>query len=76
VNHPWYTDNLLQPPMIESDLFGGLAMAGIDVEEIRAPLGGLSNIAYARIKTRKAGDSFRGLPWFLTRASTSGTTTQ
>ncbi len=26
--HPWYTDNMLQLPMIESDLYGGLAMAG------------------------------------------------
>ena len=37
--HPWYTDNMLQLPMIESDLYGGLAMAGIDVKEVRAPLG-------------------------------------
>jgi 4-hydroxy-3-polyprenylbenzoate decarboxylase len=54
-NHPWYTDNMLQLPMIESDLYGGLATAGIDVKEVRAPLGGLSNIAYAKSNTRGAG---------------------
>ena len=64
--HPWYTDNMLQLPMIESDLYGGLAMAGIDVKEVRAPLGGLSNIAYAKIKPRGAGDSKQALGVMLT----------
>jgi 2,5-furandicarboxylate decarboxylase 1 len=64
--HPWYTDNMLQLPMIESDLYGGLAMAGIDVKEVRAPLGGLSNIAYAKISTRGAGDSKQALGVMLT----------
>jgi 4-hydroxy-3-polyprenylbenzoate decarboxylase len=64
--HPWYTDNMLQLPMIESDLYGGLAMAGIDVKEVRAPLGGLSNIAYAKINTRGAGDSKQALGVMLT----------
>jgi hypothetical protein len=66
--HPWYTDNMLQLPMIESDLYGGLAMAGIDVKEVRAPLGGLSNIAYAKINTRGAGDSKQALGVMLTRS--------
>ena len=65
-DHPWYTDNMLQLPMIESDLYGGLAMAGIDVKEVRAPLGGLSNIAYAKINTRGAGDSKQALGVMLT----------
>ena len=52
--------------MIESDLYGGLAMAGIDVKEVRAPLGGLSNIAYAKIKPRGAGDSKQALGVMLT----------
>ena len=57
---------MLQLPMIESDLYVGPAMAGIDVKEVRAPLGGLSNIAYARINTRGAGDSKQALGVVLT----------
>jgi 2,5-furandicarboxylate decarboxylase 1 len=41
-------------------------MAGIDVKEVRAPLGGLSNIAYAKINTRGAGDSKQALGVMLT----------
>ena len=40
--------------------------AGIDVKEVRAPLGGLSNIAYAKINTRGAGDSKQALGVMLT----------
>lgn len=47
--HPWYTDHMLQLPAIEADLFNGLKQGGIDVREVRCPLGGLSNIAYAKI---------------------------
>ena len=32
---------------MEADIFGALKFAGIDVKEVRCPLGGLSNIAYA-----------------------------
>jgi 2,5-furandicarboxylate decarboxylase 1 len=54
--HPWYTDNMLQLPAIEADLLGSLKRAGIDVKEVRAPAGGLSNIAYAKIRPLGAGD--------------------
>jgi 2,5-furandicarboxylate decarboxylase 1 len=64
--HPGNTDNMLQLPGIEADLFGGLKLAGIDVLEVRAPLGGLSNIAYARIRTRGAGDAKQALGVMLT----------
>lgn len=65
-SHPWYTDNMLQLPAIEADLFGGLQMAGIDVVEVRAPAGGLSNIAYAKIRPRGAGDAKQALGIMLT----------
>ena len=64
--HPWYTDNMLQLPGIEADLYGGLKSAGIDVLEVRAPAGGLSNIAYARIRTHGAGDAKQALGLMLT----------
>jgi len=64
--HPWYTDNMLQLPAIEADLFSGLQLAGIDVTEVRCPLGGLSNIAYAKIRPRGAGDSKQALGVMLT----------
>ena len=37
--HPWYTDNMLQLPAIEADLFNGLKQGGIDVHEVRCPAG-------------------------------------
>jgi 2,5-furandicarboxylate decarboxylase 1 len=64
--HPWYTDNMLQLPGIEADLYGGLKLAGIDVLEVRAPAGGLSNIAYARIRPRGGGDAKQALGVMLT----------
>ncbi|HEV7734268.1 MAG TPA: UbiD family decarboxylase [Candidatus Binatia bacterium] len=64
--HPGYTDNMLQLPAIEADLYGGLKMAGIDVKEVRAPAGGLSNIAYARIHPNGGGDSKQALGVMLT----------
>ena len=64
--HPWYTDNMLQLPAIEADLFGSLKRAGIDVLEVRAPAGGLSNIAYAKIRPLGAGDAKQALGIMLT----------
>jgi 2,5-furandicarboxylate decarboxylase 1 len=64
--HPWYTDNMLQLPAIEADLFGSLKRAGIDVREVRAPAGGLSNIAYAKIGPLGAGDAKQALGIMLT----------
>ena len=64
--YPWYTDNMLQLPAIEADLFTAMQMAGIDVVEVRAPLGGLSNIAYAKIRPRGAGDAKQALGIMLT----------
>lgn len=64
--HPWYTDNMLQLPAIEADIFGALKFAGIDVKEVRADLGGLSNIAYAKIKPNGAGDAKQALGVMLT----------
>lgn len=63
--HPWYTDNMLQLPALEADLFGALKKAGIDVLEVRAPAGGLSNIAYAKIRTNGGGDSMQALAIML-----------
>lgn len=63
--HPWYTDNMLQLPSVESDLFFALQKAGIDVKEVRAPSGGLSNIAYAKIKTIGGGDGMQALAVML-----------
>lgn len=63
--HPWYTDNMLQLPAVEADIFYGLQHAGIDVKEVRAPAGGLSNIAYAKIKTVGGGDGMQALAVML-----------
>lgn len=52
-------------PALESDLFGALKHAGIDVLEVRAPAGGLSNIAYAKIRTVGGGDSMQALALML-----------
>jgi 2,5-furandicarboxylate decarboxylase 1 len=38
--HPWYTDNMLQLPALEADIFGALRFAGIEVKEVRCDLGG------------------------------------
>jgi 4-hydroxy-3-polyprenylbenzoate decarboxylase len=65
-NHPWYTDNMLQLPAIESDLFNGLKMAGIDVVEVRCDAAGLSNIAYASIRPLGGGDAKQALAVMLT----------
>lgn len=64
--HPGFTDNMLQLPGIEADLYGGLKAAGIDVREVRAPAGGLSNIAYAKVRTNGAGDAKQALGVMLT----------
>lgn len=64
--HPWYTDNMLQLPAIEADLYGALRLAGIDVVEVRSPAGGLSNIAYAKIRPLGAGDAKQALGLMLT----------
>jgi 4-hydroxy-3-polyprenylbenzoate decarboxylase len=65
-SHPWYTDNMLQLPAIEADLYGALKMSGIDVLEVRADPGGLSNIAYARIRTVGGGDAKQAVAIMLT----------
>jgi 2,5-furandicarboxylate decarboxylase 1 len=65
-SHPWYTDNMLQLPSIEADIFDALKRAGIDVLEVRADAGGLSNIAYARIHTIGGGDAKQTLAIMLT----------
>ncbi len=64
--HPGYTDNMLQLPAIESDLFTALQAGGINVLDVRAPAGGLSNIAYARIKPQGGGDAKQALGIMLT----------
>lgn len=63
--HPWYTDNMLQLPALESDIFAALKNGGIEVIEVRAPAGGLSNIAYAKIKTIGGGDAQQALALML-----------
>jgi 4-hydroxy-3-polyprenylbenzoate decarboxylase len=63
---PWYSDNMLQLPAIESDMLFALKNAAIDVKEVRCPAGGLSNIAYAKIATRGAGDAKQALAIMLT----------
>lgn len=65
-SHPWYTDNMLQLPAIEADLFNCLQRAGIKVLEVRSPEGGLSNMAYAKIRTGGAGDAKQALGIMLT----------
>lgn len=64
--HPGYTDNMLQLPAVESDLFNALRAGGINVLEVRAPAAGLSNIAYARIKPQGGGDAKQALGIMLT----------
>jgi 2,5-furandicarboxylate decarboxylase 1 len=64
--HPWYTDNMLQLPAIEADLFYSLKLAGIDVKQVRCPAGGLSNIAYAQINPLGDGDAKQALGIMLT----------
>lgn len=64
-HHPWYTDNMLQLPALEADIFKALKSAGIQVLEVRAPAGGLSNIAYAKIKTIGGGDGMQALAIML-----------
>lgn len=63
--HPWYTDNMLQLPSLEADIFNALEKSGIQVLEVRAPAGGLSNIAYAKIKTIGGGDGMQALALML-----------
>ncbi|MDF2997285.1 MAG: UbiD family decarboxylase [Xanthobacteraceae bacterium] len=63
---PWFTDNMLQLPAIEADLFGALKQGGIDVKEVRSPAGGLSNIAYAKINPLGGGDAKQALGIMLT----------
>lgn len=63
--HPWYTDNMLQLPALESDIFQALKQSGIDVLEVRSPAGGLSNIAYAKINTNGGGDGMQALAVML-----------
>lgn len=63
---PWYSDNMLQLPAIESDMLFALKNAAIDVKEVRCPAGGLSNIAYAKIKPRSPGDAKQALAIMLT----------
>jgi 2,5-furandicarboxylate decarboxylase 1 len=64
--HPGYTDNMLQLPAIESDIFNALQAGGIKVLDVRAPAGGLSNIAYACIKPQGGGDAKQALGIMLT----------
>ncbi|MFC3908126.1 UbiD family decarboxylase [Legionella dresdenensis] len=64
-SHPWYTDNMLQLPALEADIFQALKRSGIDVLEVRAPAGGLSNIAYAKINTVGGGDGMQALAVML-----------
>ncbi len=65
-SHPWYTDNMVQLPAIEADLFNCLQRAGINVLEVRSPAAGLSNMAYAKIRTGGAGDAKQALGIMLT----------
>jgi 2,5-furandicarboxylate decarboxylase 1 len=64
--HPGFTDNMVQLPAIEGDLFDGLRRGGINVLEVRCPAAGLSNIAYARIKPQGGGDAKQALGIMLT----------
>ncbi len=63
--HPWYADNMLQLPAVEADLFGALKDSALDVLEVRADAGGLSNIAYAKIRKQGAGDGKQALAVML-----------
>jgi 4-hydroxy-3-polyprenylbenzoate decarboxylase len=64
--HPGYSDNMVQLPAIESDLFTGLEAGGIQVLDVRCPAPGLSNIAYAQIVPRGGGDAKQALAIMLT----------
>jgi len=64
--HPGFTDNMIQLPAIESDLFNGLRLGGINVLDVRCPPAGLSNIAYASIKPQGGGDAKQALAIMLT----------
>jgi len=64
--HPGYTDNMIQLPAVESDLFNALGQGGIDVVDVRCPAAGLSNIAYASIRPRGGGDAKQALAIMLT----------
>jgi 2,5-furandicarboxylate decarboxylase 1 len=64
--HPGYTDNMVQLPAIESDIFNGLLQGGIHVADVRCPAAGLSNIAYAKIKPQGGGDAKQALAIMLT----------
>jgi len=64
--HPGFTDNMLQLPAIESDLFNALQQGGIDVLDVRCPPAGLSNIAYAKIRPSGGGDAKQALAIMLT----------
>ena len=64
--HPGFTDNMIQLPAIESDLFNGLQLGGINVLDVRCPPAGLSNIAYASIKPQGGGDAKQALAIMLT----------
>jgi len=64
--HPGFTDNMLQLPAIESDLYAGLSAGGIHVVDVRCPAPGLSNIAYASIKPQGGGDAKQALAIMLT----------
>lgn len=63
--HPWFTDNMLQNPAVEADLFGALKDSALDVLDVRAPAGGVSNIAYAKIRKQGAGDGKQALAVML-----------
>ena len=64
--HPGFTDNMLQLPAIESDVYNGLQNGGIHVLDVRCPAPGLSNIAYAKIKPQGGGDAKQALAIMLT----------
>lgn len=63
--HPWYTDNMLQLPALEADLYGALKDSALDVLEVRAPAMGVSNIAYAKIRKQGPGDGKQALAVML-----------
>jgi 2,5-furandicarboxylate decarboxylase 1 len=64
--HPGHTDNMLQLPAVESDIYAALSAGGIHVLDVRCPAHGLSNIAYARIKPQGGGDAKQALGIMLT----------
>src|SRR5271169_1920831 len=64
--HPGFTDNMLQLPAVESDIYAALCGGGIHVLDVRCPAHGLSNIAYACIKPQGGGDAKQALGIMLT----------